>query len=523
MAKSVWGDPQGRAPVWVGASAVLDVPRFRPSPTPGDQVKALLGRLEAHGVPEARHRALVVGAGDGVLTEALAGHFGEVVGVDLIPAGRPTAHNVELIQDTAGDLSAIHGRFDLILCPYVLGALPTSGGARFLLRLLKHLSGDGTLVLTVLSRRTRIAQRALARAAVGAPGKALRTISAKELGDLVARSGLELVASEQRSGRYGTRVLEGIVTRVAEGSARVIEGSGGWLFLDRDRNRVIAQHSGELLLTPDELDEWAMVLGTRTKRLQSQDGRYVHLVPPDPHAVWAERLPPSVPRAQQRPLLQLVERLGDEPVEFVYPLERLRAEREGNTPYSATDTHWTAYGAWIGYQALLDALCDRPPARRLTADDVVFTAEKAVGDLGNRVDPPRASTQVRARVVEPRAELLEDNRVRNNGRIIRFRCDAAPDASLLILGDSFTYAMLRFLSETWRRVTFVHLYTLDPDLLEQERPDVVVTVLNERFHIKPPVDDGAMTAQDWYRRKAEQGGVMSASRAEVYSRKLGWP
>ena len=317
-------------------------------------------------------------------------------------------------------------------------------------------------------------------------------------------------------------MLEGIVTRVAEGSARVVEGAGGWLFLDRDRNRVIAQHSGELLLTSSELDEWAKLLRARTKQLERQEARYVHLVPPDPHAVWAERLPPSVPRGRQRPILQLLERLADEPVDFVYPLEQMRAAREENTPYSATDTHWTAYGAWVGYKALLDALGDRPAARRLTADDVVFTSPRrpsAISATASTRRAPRPGPRAR----RPRAVFLDDNRVRNNGRIIRFACEAAPDASVLVLGDSFTYAMLRFLSESWRRVTFVHLYTLDPELLDQLRPDLVVTVLNERFHIKPPVDTRAMSAKDWYERKADNGGVMTPSRAEVYSRKLGWP
>jgi hypothetical protein len=126
-------------------------------------------------------------------------------------------------------------------------------------------------------------------------------------------------------------------------------------------------------------------------------------------------------------------------------------------------------------------------------------------------------------VLRPQARLLDDNLVRNNGRVIRFACDAAPDAHVLVLGDSFTYAMLRFLSESWRRTTFVHLYTLDPELLAEERPDAVVTVLNERFHIRVPDDAGGTSARDWYARKAERGGVMSPEGAAVYSRKLGWP
>jgi hypothetical protein len=49
---------------------------------------------------------------------------------------------------------------------------------------------------------------------------------------------------------------------------KVVRGKDGWLFLDNDSNRVIAQHSGELRFTEEQLDQWHYLLECRTAWLE---------------------------------------------------------------------------------------------------------------------------------------------------------------------------------------------------------------------------------------------------------------
>ena len=59
------------------------------------------------------------------------------------------------------------------------------------------------------------------------------------------------------------------------------------------------------------------------------------------------------------------------------------------------------------------------------------------------------------------------------------RCDAAPATTCVVFGDWSSYRMLTYLSESFSRMVFVHLGTLDHELVEAERPDVVLDLVDE--------------------------------------------
>ena len=61
----------------------------------------------------------------------------------------------------------------------------------------------------------------------------------------------------------------------------------------------------------------------------------------------------------------------------------------------------------------------------------------------------------------------------------------------MVFGDSACYGMLACLAQTFGRMVFVHSPTLDYDLIAEERPDVVITEMTERFLIMTPDDSKA--------------------------------
>ena len=73
----------------------------------------------------------------------------------------------------------------------------------------------------------------------------------------------------------------------------------------------------------------------------------------------------------------------------------------------------------------------------------------------------------------------------SSGAIVVTESDADTEARCLVLGDSYAYNMLLFLAPSFRRVTFAHTASLDFELAQEERPDVVISILNERFMIIP--------------------------------------
>jgi hypothetical protein len=58
----------------------------------------------------------------------------------------------------------------------------------------------------------------------------------------------------------------------------------------------------------------------------------------------------------------------------------------------------------------------------------------------------------------------------------------------VVFGESFAEALLIFLRESFQRLVFVHTSMLIPEILERERPDVVLSIPIERFLVRPPDD-----------------------------------
>ena len=116
---------------------------------------------------------------------------------------------------------------------------------------------------------------------------------------------------------------------------------------------------------------------------------------------------------------------------------------------------------------------------------------------------------------DPQAYLVSDNLVSNNGSMIVTECPQAPASTCLLLGDSFAGRMLPFFAASFRRMIFAHLSTLDYELVRAERPDIVITVMNERFLVAVPYDIGAPTARDFEAEKRAD--------AQLRPQVQGWP
>lgn len=288
---------------------------------------------------------------------------------------------------------------------------------------------------------------------------------------------------------------------------KIVAGRDGWLFLGNDTNRVIDQVCGRFLFEPREVRAWRRLLENRTAWVEKTGGSYFFVVPPNPHALYPEKLPEGIVSSPERPVTQLLadlERSGSF-ARVIYPLDELVAAKAEGPVASSNDSHWNAFGGFVAYGRLMDDVEKVAAVRRLGPGDVTFHESPGTGDLGGKLDPPVEAPQVVARIRPRKARLVSDNRVSNRGRILEIECLEAPPTTCVVLGDSFTHAMLIFVAESFRRTVFAQVPTLDQDLIEEERPDVVVSVLNERFLVVIPGDLAAPTAREVAAQKTGEG------------------
>ncbi|HEV8396050.1 MAG TPA: hypothetical protein VGQ37_17340 [Vicinamibacterales bacterium] len=292
------------------------------------------------------------------------------------------------------------------------------------------------------------------------------------------------------------------------GAPRAVRGRRGRLYLANDSHDSHRQILGERPLTPHELDTWEQGTAARAAWLSSLGSRFVHLIGPAPQVVHPEDLPDAQAPSPSRPALQLLERLAAN-APLLYPIDELRAVRACHAPFSLTDSHWNDLGAYVAYEAVLAHLDDGVRVRRVERGDVAFQRTVYVGDLGCKLRPERASTFLRARLDDPRARIVEDNRVRNHGRRVVYECATAPATTCVVFGDSWAYPMMLFLAETFRRTVFLHrVNVVDRRPVEAERPDVVLVVMTERFCDAVPNDGRAVDFDHLAGKKTRKGDVV---------------
>jgi hypothetical protein len=280
--------------------------------------------------------------------------------------------------------------------------------------------------------------------------------------------------------------------RRAAHDSKYVEGRDGWLFLDRDDNRVVDQHRGDILLSEEQLGLWREALERRASWMGRRGGRYLFVIVPDAHAVYREHLPPSIVPGEKRPALQLLDDLrrhGDSDL-VLYPLDELRAARRTQLVYSTTDTHMNAHGAFVAYDRIVDDLARSVPLRHITRDDIRIVEKMEAGDLGLKVKPERVSQQFYFGTVHKAARRQWDNGVRGLGRTVAFACPEAPDTTCVMFGDSAAARMSALFAETFGKFVLHYSASVDAEVAEREGADVVMNLLTERRLVNMPEDRG---------------------------------
>lgn len=284
------------------------------------------------------------------------------------------------------------------------------------------------------------------------------------------------------------------VTSLSGENEKVLVGRRGWLFLRGDSNDVLGQHTGRVKLGRKERRSWGRVLAKRRSIAEEQGVIWLCVVIPDKEALYSEYLPAEVKPVPRRPVHQVLDLADGSGAPVVYALANLQASKGDGELYLRTDTHWSHRGAYVAYRTICDELVARGAAIDVLDEESMTWSDRAhPGDLGSKVFPgPVVATATWARSKTPKAKLVFDNQVPNHGRVLIYERPDFDGASCVVFGESFVENMLVFLSETFRRLVVVHTSMFVSEILEQERPDVVLSLPLERFLIRVPDDRDAL-------------------------------
>jgi alginate O-acetyltransferase complex protein AlgJ len=266
----------------------------------------------------------------------------------------------------------------------------------------------------------------------------------------------------------------------ASPTTSVVLGRNGWLFYaDDGADEDFASVSP---LSSREIETWRTAVIRARDWLRSKEIAYVFTILPDKHVIYPDELPQTVRRGGSvSRAAQVFASLRSE--DFVVdPRSALEDQTARERLFHLTDTHWNERGAFVAYQALIEAVRRQVPAvpPPWPREDFKETSRNFDGgDLAGMIGLKHRLREDRlmlepirrrhARIVEP----LDGKAGMDVGRLVT----EIPGSTLpraVVFRDSFASALVPFLSEHFSRVVYLWQNDFDTNAVRAEHPDVVI-------------------------------------------------
>lgn len=295
-----------------------------------------------------------------------------------------------------------------------------------------------------------------------------------------------------------------------EDSPDVMAGRSGRLCIRDGSNRSLEQHLGKHTLDDAAVDRWRTVLRQRQAFCHERSIEYGILIAPDTLSIHAEDFPELGKDSPSRPVGRLQAASAFEQARVVYPLQALREARSRGIVCHTADSHWSAFGAFVAYKELQKAMPGQ--LRPLKDSDVRCAHQVGDGDLGIKLRPQVRGEYTECALLQASARRTWHNRINNRGWMGLWRNENRRLPRAVLLMDSYGWKFQPFLAESFSSLFVVHSPFLERELIEELKPEVVISIMAERFMIRVPNDASPELALAAARKKLP--GATYPSKAE---------
>ncbi|MCP4219068.1 MAG: hypothetical protein GY765_30820 [bacterium] len=286
----------------------------------------------------------------------------------------------------------------------------------------------------------------------------------------------------------------------------VVVGKDGWLFINKE-GPIVSGIDSYRSLTPfktAELEQWRKVLEERQQWLVARGIKYIFMVAPGKNSIYPEYMPGNIRKVNTRSRLdQLKEYLEKHStVQLLDPRPALLEAKKKYPVYSVTDSHWNAYGGFIAYGELMKVVSKMLPGDGgLTMSRFeVEVADQAGGDLAGMLGLQQ--DVFRENMIQLKAEPLlaaGGGKMKNVNRFGSFKrgfteCKNASYPNVLMVHDSFYKKIQPYISESFSRAVYIWDWDMNffTNVIEEEKPALVIDEMGERFLMKPPPNNKAL-------------------------------
>lgn len=260
-------------------------------------------------------------------------------------------------------------------------------------------------------------------------------------------------------------------------------GRYNWLFYRG--NATLSYYRGMNILTEQEMAEYLAVLQQLQDVCDEKGIRLIFMVIPNKEQVYDEYMPTyqiaDTWKRDDRLAAYITE---NSEIDFLYPLEELKAGKVCYDTYYQYDSHWNNAGGFLGAQALYKAL--GMPVTDFLDWSITQTAGAPTGLIATGGLDPANYPEDHDYAIDYRPEVHvlnvegEKNILCSTG-IYRAWSDCGNDQKLVLMGDSFRIAMLSYLEKDFAEICVAHRDEKNKIKQDIKEADVLVVSAVERF------------------------------------------
>ncbi len=271
-------------------------------------------------------------------------------------------------------------------------------------------------------------------------------------------------------------------------------GRDGWMYYILDRNLQIA--SGEYVLSDEELGAILKQQIQIQSKLKKQGIEYVLVLPTSKVSIYPEYIRSGDFHVRETPVDQLAQYIQANSDIHVIPLKTalLDAKNEGQV-FFRTDTHWTEFGAYMGYREVIrklnefSLLSDAP--EEVTFEPFEYQGEMG-GLMGNSKLVPLEKT-AKSVITAKDARRIEEGELYASFQSalgqyqVKNPCylyeNDHKDNTLLMFGDSMfgAWNATELLAEHFNHMAYVWGGDIQQEYIDSLNPDIVMYEITERF------------------------------------------
>ncbi len=280
---------------------------------------------------------------------------------------------------------------------------------------------------------------------------------------------------------------------------RVTVGKNGWLYLKKlnERSDNVDYSVTIDKFSDEELKKWFQIFNERNNWLEKEGIYLLVVIVPNKSSIYSEFLPDNIRKLNRSVRTdQFVKYFNENSDIDVLDLRKdLNNLKDKKILYHKTDSHWNHYGAWIGYNAIVEHLAKiftgissipyekfpKKIRKRNSNSDLasMLALQKSIyKEKGKRLFFPKGIN-----ISQKKINGFKYRKIKNSYSV----CKEGKLPKIVMIHDSFGLRLKKYMSASSSEIIYLldWGFNLFPEFIKQEKPEIVIYEIAERFLYRP--------------------------------------